>query len=43
MKSKLKQEFAKMAEDLYDETVQHRRHLHQYPELSFQENASSGY
>jgi amidohydrolase len=43
MKSKLKQEFAKMAEDLYDETVQHRRHLHQYPELSFQENATADF
>jgi amidohydrolase len=43
MKSKLKQEFAKMAEALYDETVQHRRHLHQYPELSFQENATADF
>lgn len=43
MKSTLQQEFAKMAEALYDETVQHRRHLHQYPELSFQENATADF
>lgn len=33
----LKQKIKQLAKEFYGETVQHRRHLHQFPELSFEE------
>lgn len=35
--TELKQKIQQLAKDFYEETVQHRRHLHQFPELSFEE------
>jgi amidohydrolase len=39
----LKQEITKKALENFEETVLFRRHIHQYPELSFQENATADY
>src|SRR5699024_6035277 len=39
----LGEEIKKLVEEYYEDTIKHRRHLHQYPELSFQEKRTSDY
>jgi amidohydrolase len=39
----LQQEIKKMAVENFEETVFYRQHIHQYPELSFQENATADF
>ena len=43
MSESLKQEILKMSSAMHEETTQIRHHLHQYPELSFQEYETSTY
>ena len=43
MNESLKQEILKMASSLHQETIQNRQHLHQFPELSFQEFETAHY
>ncbi len=39
----LKKKIKELASEMYTDTVKHRRHLHMYPELSFQEKETSAY
>ena len=43
MMNSLKQEINNLAASYFEETIQHRHHLHQFPELSFQEYATADY
>lgn len=39
----LKKKVENLVEELFDEIIRHRRHLHQWPELSFEEKETSNY
>jgi len=41
--SMLKEKIKQLADDFFEETIKFRRHLHQYPELSFEEYETSAF